>query len=86
MSNNNTRYGTDPFTRKLADPKMLGVAGGMLFVLGLFSVIVGFYSGKEFDGISRVAGGAVLLAFGYPLLLYVGSLKRFGEQIGRAHV
>lgn len=80
MSNDRKTQPTDPFTKVAANPKILGLAGGFLFFLGIVAALGGFLSKDvNADRINMVLGAAVLLSFGYPLLLYVGSLKKIGE-------
>ena len=80
MSNDGKTEPTDPFSKMAANPKILGLAGGVLFFLGILAALGGFFiKDVNADRINMVLGAAVLLSFGYPLLLYVGSLKKIGE-------
>ena len=80
MSNGEKTEPTDPFTKMAANPKILGLAGGGLFFLGILAAIGGFFiKDVSADRMNMVFSAAVLLSFGYPLLLYVGSLKKIGE-------
>jgi hypothetical protein len=64
--------------------KILGIAGGTLFALGLLSFgLVYTYDECSTQAI-RIAGGVgVLVGMGYPMLLYVGTLKKIAALEAR---
>ena len=71
---------TDPFSKMASNPKNLALAGGVLFLLGILAALGGFFiKDAAADRINMALAAAVLLSFGYPLLLYVGSLKKIAE-------
>jgi hypothetical protein len=81
MSNDGKTEPTDPFTKMATNPKILGLAGGVLFCGGILASVLAGFSIKDVnaDRINMVLSAAVLLSFGYPLSLYVQSLKKIGE-------
>ena len=80
MSNDGKTEPTDLFSKMAANPRILGLAGGVLFFLGIMASLGGFFiKDVSADRINMVLSAAVLLSFGYPLLLYVGSIKKIGE-------
>jgi hypothetical protein len=81
MSNVGTTEPADSFSKLTTNPKLLGLAGGILFVLGMLAALGGFLiKDTDSDRIGMVLAAAILLSFGYPLLLYVGSLKKIAQM------
>ena len=71
---------TDPSSKLASNQKVLGQAGCVLFLLGILAALGGFFiKDANADRINMALAAAVLLSFGYPLLLHVGSLKKIGE-------
>lgn len=62
------------------NPKILRLAGGLLFFLGILSFFAGYFMKDRMEArIDLALSASLFLALGYPLLLYVGALKRIGE-------
>lgn len=58
------------------NPRILGVAGGLLFALGLAAAFLAFAREEDANRIGMVLNAAILLSLGYPMLLYVRALKK----------
>ncbi|MBU6174015.1 MAG: hypothetical protein KGQ60_09435 [Planctomycetes bacterium] len=69
------------FLRKITnDPKILAISGSLLFFLGMLSFLFGYWMKNENpDKVNLAFGTALLLSMGYPLMLYVGSIRRIDE-------
>lgn len=61
---------------KLENPRILALAGGMLFALGLAAAFLAFVRDVNADKAGMVLNAAVLLSLGYPMLLYVRALQK----------
>lgn len=61
---------------KIENPRMLGLAGGLLFGLGMIAVFLAYIQDDQAAKISMVLNAAVLLSLGYPALLYVRALNK----------
>lgn len=63
--------------RLVNNEKLLGVSGGFLFFLGLISWFMAMAENGVTDGrLKATLSSVILLSMGYPMLLYVGLLKR----------
>jgi hypothetical protein len=60
----------------LENPRVLGWAGGALFALGLAAFFLTFVQDDINAKINMVLYAALLLALGYPMLLYVRTQAR----------
>ncbi len=71
---------------KLENPRILRLAGGLLFFLGIAGWLLVYSQSNSSDPIRMVLNAALLLALGYPLLLYVRALEKIAvlEQRIRA--
>jgi len=70
----------------LENPRVLGWAGGGLFALGLAAFFLTFVQDDINAKINMVLYAALLLALGYPMLLYVRAQARIAgleERIRR---
>lgn len=64
--------------------RVLGVAGGVLFALGLLSFALVYLRHDASPDTVRIAAGVgVLLGMGYPCLLYAGTLRRLAALEAR---
>ncbi len=61
---------------KLENPRILGLAGDILFALGLAAAFLAFSRDVDADKAGMVLNAAVLLSLGYPMLLYVRALQK----------
>jgi hypothetical protein len=68
----------------IENPSLLGLAGGFLFAMGIFAALLGLVESGVTESRLRLAlAAAVLLSLGYPLLLYVGTLRKLRAVIER---
>jgi hypothetical protein len=63
----------------LENPRVLGWAGGGLFALGLAAFFLTFVQDDINAKINMVLYAALLLALGYPMLLYVRTQARVAD-------
>lgn len=72
----NTQQTVPVVDEKLENPKILGLAGGALFFLGLAAAFLAFIQDDTAAKVSMVLNAAILLSLGYPMLLYVRALQK----------
>jgi len=61
---------------KVDNTKRLGLAGGLLFFLGLAAAFMAWFTGDLESKVKMAVSAAVLLSMGYPALLYVRMLRK----------
>lgn len=62
------------------NPKILSIAGGVLFTLGLLSLALVWASGEpSVQSVRLAAGTAVLVGMGYPAMLHASLIKRVAD-------
>lgn len=72
----NSKQSNQTVNEQLENPRILGLAGGVLFALGLVAFFLAFVQDDTAAKVSMVLNMAFLLALGYPMLLYVRSLNK----------
>lgn len=61
---------------KTENPKKLHLAGSLLFALGLMALGIAFFENDPVEKTKMVLSVAVLLALGYPAMLYAKALEK----------
>jgi hypothetical protein len=60
----------------LENPKILRAAGSILFFLGFAAAFLAYTQDVSAGKVNMVLNAAILLALGYPMLLYIRALQK----------
>lgn len=58
------------------NPRILGLAGSLLFSLGLVAAFLVFVQDASADRVRMVLNAAILLSLGFPTLMYARALRK----------